>query len=201
LMIPWYFISEIWLTSVTNILFSRSDWPQWQITFCYFLWAYFFLEIDNWRLVTSRTFWHSRWFCFLFCWGFLICRKPSANSRPYFLLLPHHSNFCSLFLFLLPFIQFFFFVALSKLVQTCPNLSQLVPTCPNLSQLVPTCPNFPVSPLFPLFDKKMWIKKDNNLAQFGFGDFPRLKYLISWQCCDGENSSLNTRVNGSLAIV
>ena len=59
---------------------------------------------------------------------FLIHRKPSAKFRTYFLLLlllllSYHSNFCSLFLFFLPFPPL---SLICCLVLTCPNLPKLV---------------------------------------------------------------------------
>ena len=63
---------------------------------------------------------------------FLIRRKPSPNSRLYFLLLlllHNHSKFFFSFLSLSTFIPIFLICCL---VQTCPNLPKLVQNCPNL---------------------------------------------------------------------
>ena len=74
---------------------------------------------------------------------FLFRRKPSADSRPYFLLLLSLSPLKFLFLFLI-LSAFSPIFLICCLVKTCPNLPKLAQTCAKLSK-------FPFSPLFPLF--------------------------------------------------
>ena len=78
---------------------------------------------------------------------FLIRRKPSANSRPQFLLLllllPNHFHFLILFAIFLIFFLVLTYPNLPKLAQTYPNLPKLAQTCPDLPKLAQTCLNLP----------------------------------------------------------
>ena len=84
---------------------------------------------------------------------FLFRRKPSADSRPYFLLLLSLSPLKFLFLFLI-------LSAFSPIFLICC----LVKTCPNLPKLAQNCPNFPFLLFSHCFYKKMGIKKRFSLA-------------------------------------
>ena len=77
---------------------------------------------------------------------FLIRRKPSANSRPYFLLLTNHSIFCSLFLLFLPLFP------ISFTFLPCLYLSLLALTCPKL-------PKFTFTLFFHSLNKRMCLQK------------------------------------------